>query len=203
MGFRAIIPVFASAVMCAQTPPPPPPSVIDNNLTVSTVVSGLTTPIGMAFLGANDFLVIEKSTGQVKRVVNGVVQGTVLDLAVNSASERGLLGIALHPDFPGNPGVYLYWTCVAAAPPTSNPFVPTATECPDRPVAGADSDELLQVPLLGNRVDRFVWNGTTLTWDRNLIKLHSFQQDGAPTPANQGDEAQPARGNHNGGVIRF
>ena len=35
---------------------------------------------------------------------------TVLDLPVNSGSERGLLGIALHPDFPSNPGVYLYWT---------------------------------------------------------------------------------------------
>jgi glucose/arabinose dehydrogenase len=199
MGIRVILPVFAGAVLCAQTPPPP--SLVDNNLRVSTVVSGLTTPIGMAFLGANDFLVIEKSTGQVKRVTNGAVAGTVLDLAVNSASERGLLGIALHPDFPGNPGVYLYWTCVAAA--GSTPFVPSVTACPDQPVAGPDSTELAEVPLLGNRVDRFVWNGTTLVWDKNLIKLHSFQADGAPTPPNQGDEAQPARGNHNGGVIRF
>jgi hypothetical protein len=58
----------------------------------------------MAFLGADDFFVLEKATGQVKRVVNGVVQSpAVLDLAVNSASERGLLGIALHPDFPATP----------------------------------------------------------------------------------------------------
>jgi glucose/arabinose dehydrogenase len=50
------------------------------------------------------------------------------------------------------------------------------------------------VPLLGNRVDRFVWNGSTLTYDRNLIKLHAFQNDATNgTP----------RGNHNGGVIRF
>src|SRR4051812_14254460 len=137
------------------------------------------------------------------QVVNGAVQSTVLDLAVNSASERGLLGIALHPDFPGNPGVYLYWTCQAPPPPASNPFVPTATECPDTPALGADTTDILAVPLLGNRVDRFVWDGTSLTFDRNLIKLHAFQNDGAPTPPNQGDSAQPARGNHNGGVIRF
>ncbi|HEX5833723.1 MAG TPA: hypothetical protein VFY34_07715 [Pyrinomonadaceae bacterium] len=32
----------------------------------------------------------------------------------------------------------------------------------------ADTDEILQVPLLGNRVDRFfVWNGSTLTFDHN------------------------------------
>ncbi len=83
----------------------------------------LITPISMAFLGANDFLVLEKNTGQVKRVVNGAVQGTVLDLGVNFASERGLLGIALHPNFPSNPGVYLFWTCRSTALP-ADPFLP-------------------------------------------------------------------------------
>ena len=93
----------------------PAPVVMDPNLAVRTVVSELNLPTGMAFLGANDFFVLEKNSGQVKRVVDGVVRGTVLDLAVNSGSERGLLGIALHPNFhdndPGTPRyVYLYWT---------------------------------------------------------------------------------------------
>src|SRR6185503_15611628 len=64
------------------------PSMLDPNLTVHTVISGLSQPTSMAFIGDNDFLVLEKDTGRVKRVVNGVVQSTVLDLAVNSASER-------------------------------------------------------------------------------------------------------------------
>jgi hypothetical protein len=59
------------------------------------------------------------------------------------------------------------------------------------------------VPLLGNRVDRFVWNGKTLTFDRNLISLRAFQADAAPEPPGQGDEEQAALGNHDGGVIRF
>ena len=59
------------------------------------------------------------------------------------------------------------------------------------------------MPLLGNRVDRFVWNGSTLTFDHNLIMLRAFQNDAAPVPPNQGDEAQPPRGNHDGGVLRF
>ena len=75
------------------------PSVLDPNLAVRTAVGGLNQPTGIAFLGANDFLVTEKATGQVKRVTNGAVAGTVLDLAVNSGSERGLLGIELHPNF--------------------------------------------------------------------------------------------------------
>lgn len=148
------------------------PSVVDPKLAVRAVVSGLNQPTSMAFLGPNDFLALEKPSGRVLRVVDGAVQSTVLDLAVNSASERGLLGIALHPNFPANPGVYLYWT---------------------ESTTGADSAVLAEVPLLGNRVDRFVWNGSALAMDHNLIRLHAFQADAG----------QPLRGNHNGGVIRF
>src|SRR5215204_2448729 len=66
------------------------PTLIDPNLTVRTVVDGLDTPITMAFIGEDDILVLEKGTGRVRRVSDGVVQpAAVLDLAVNSASERG------------------------------------------------------------------------------------------------------------------
>jgi glucose/arabinose dehydrogenase len=180
-------PAFQSGV-AAQTGP----AVTDRNLSVRTVVAGLNQPTSMAFLGANDFLVLEKSTGLVKRVINGSVAGTALDLAVNSASERGLLGMALHPAFAANGWVYLYWTCTAPAP--AEPATPSQIECPDAPETGADTNDVLAVPLLGNRVDRFVWDGTSLTFDQNLIKLRAFQNDatnGVP------------RGNHDGGVIRF
>jgi glucose/arabinose dehydrogenase len=181
------------------------PTMLVPNLGVRTAASGLVTPIGLAFLPDGRWLVLEKNTGQVQIVVNGTVQSTALDLAVNNFSERGLLGIALHPDFATNSFVYLFWSCTAPPPPAENPFFPTATECADTPLTGADSDEVLAVPLLGNRVDRFVWDGSagTLTFDLNLIKLRSFQNDGAPVPPDQGDETQPARGNHDAGVIRF
>ena len=154
------------------------PAVLDPNLAVDTVVTGLSQPTSMAFIGRNDILVLEKASGMVRRIINRILQpAPVLDLAVNFGSERGLLGIALHPDFPRNPGVYLYWTESTA---TSN-GVPI------------DTNDLASTPLLGNRVDRFIWNGSTLTFDRNLIRLHAFQADAG----------QPLRGNHNGGVIRF
>jgi len=149
------------------------PSMIDPNLSVKTVVSGLSQPTSMAFIGNNDFFVFEKNTGKVQRVINGVVQSTPpLDLAVNSASERGGLGIALHPNFAFNGFVYLYWT---------------------ESSTGVDSTTVAEVPVLGNRVDRYIWNGSTLVFDRNLIKLRAYQAD-----ANQ-----QLRGNHNGGVLRF
>jgi len=148
------------------------PTMLDPNLTVNTVLSGLNQPTSMAFIADNDFFVLEKTTGKVQRVVNGVLTSTVLDLAVNGASERGLLGIALHPKFSENGFVYLYWT---------------------ESSTGVDTLNIDEIPLLGNRIDRFVWNGTSLTFDRNLIKLRSLQQD----------TGQTSRGNHNGGVLRF
>ena len=169
---RRTLAAVAAAALMAPALAQAAPSVVDPNLAVRTTVSGLTTPIGVAFLGPNDMLVLEKDTGKVLRVVNGAVQSTVLDLPVNRASERGLLGIALSPQFFVNGKLFLYWT---------------------ESSTGADSGNLADVPLLGNRVDRFSWNGSTLTFDANVVKLRAFQADAG----------QPLRGNHNGGVIRF
>src|SRR5215212_2482797 len=177
------------------------PTMLDPSLGVRPVVTGLITPTSLAFLKANEFLILEKNTGKVQHVVNGAVQNTALDLAVNNFSERGVLGIALDPQFSSNHFVYLYWSCLA--PVSADPFIPSLPECADTPELGTDSSDPLAVPLLGNRVDRFVWDSNTLTFALNLIKLRAFQNDAAPTPPNQGDEAQPARGNHNGGVITF
>lgn len=148
------------------------PLLLDQNLSVRTVASGLNQPTSLAFIGANEFLILERATGRVRRVLDGQLQSPVLDLAVNSASERGLLGLALHPNFPATPYVYLYWT---------------------ESSTGLDTSNTDDVALLGNRVDRFIWNGQTLNLDRNLIRLRALQADAG----------QPARGNHNGGVLRF
>jgi glucose/arabinose dehydrogenase len=151
------------------------PEMLHPRLEVRTVVTDLITPITLAFIGSDDLLVLEKNTGRVMRITDGTIEGPVLDLAVNFASERGLLGIALHPDFPENPGVYLYWT---------------------ESTTGADSGSLDDTPLLGNRVDRFEWDGSTLTFDHNLIRLRALQ------PPNPPHESR-AFGNHDGGVIAF
>jgi len=161
-----------------------PPTILDPNLQVTTYLSsGLTQPIGIVFLGPNDAFVLEKASGQVKRVINGVIQPTpALDLAVNSASERGLLSLVLHPNFPATPYVYIRWT---------------------ESSTGADSTVLSEVPLLGNRVDRYVWNGSTLTLDRNLLQLRSRQADNVDLPGHPGSANPVERGNHNGGVLKF
>jgi glucose/arabinose dehydrogenase len=175
LALRYASALAAGMLFCVPTQAQNPlPELVDSNLNVRSVVAGLNQPTSMAFLGANDFLVLEKATGRVQRVVNGAVQSTVLDLAVNFGSERGLLGIALHPQFPATPWVYLYWT---------------------ESSTGADTNVLANTPLLGNRVDRFIWNAAaaTLTHDKEIIRLRARQEDAG----------QPARGNHNGGILRF
>jgi aldose sugar dehydrogenase len=166
-----------------------PLTVLDPNLQVTTVLdsaSGLSQPIGIVFLGSvADFLVLEKASGQIKRVINGVIQpNPVLDLAVNSNSERGLLSLVLHPNFPVTPLAYVRWT---------------------QSSTGADSTAVSQVPLLGNRVDRFVWNPAagTLEPDQNVILLRSRQTDNVAVPGHPGTNNPSENGNHNGGVLKF
>ena len=84
------------------------PMLIDPNLTVSLVASGLDMPTQMVFIGSDDILVLQKNDGKVMRVTNGVLQPTpVLDVDVDPRSFGGLLGIALHPNFQTNKYVYL------------------------------------------------------------------------------------------------
>ncbi len=103
----AVLLAFGCAVpVVAQTMPG------DLNLVVATHVTGLSQPTTMAFVGANDILVLQKANGQVRRVL-GATPATlqvapVLDVNVNSSSERGLLGIAVQPGSPIR--VFLYFT---------------------------------------------------------------------------------------------
>jgi glucose/arabinose dehydrogenase len=72
------------------------PIIKDTNLKAEIVFKGLTYPTGMAFLDQDDILVIEKDTGIVRRIVNGVMlQEPLLDVNVATQGHRGMLGIAV------------------------------------------------------------------------------------------------------------
>lgn len=115
--------------------------VVDPALRVDVVVDGLSVPTSIAFLALDDFLVLQKNDGRVLRVAPHLPQPTVvLDVAVATASERGLLGIALSPDFRNDQGLYLY-------------FTESAT--------GDDDPDFFATPA-GNRVYRYRWDGTAL-----------------------------------------
>src|SRR6267142_5762593 len=119
----------------------------DPTLQVKEVVSGLNQPTAMAFIGLGDILVLQKGDGRVRRVINGILQtGQVLDVAVDELSERGLLGIALHPNFPATPSIYLYYTQSSTLGDTSG-------------------------SPLANRVYSYTWNGSALVSPSLILDL--------------------------------
>jgi glucose/arabinose dehydrogenase len=90
-------------------------SISDNTLNVEAAVEGLSSPTSMVFLHDNNILVLEKE-GSVRLVSNGILQEQpILQVPVNTESERGLLGVALSNGSNGNQGttntdVFLYYT---------------------------------------------------------------------------------------------
>ena len=76
------------------------------------IAGGLNDPVAFTF-GPNDRIwYVEKDTGEI-RVLNrrtGRSQRFFVVSRVNGEGERGLLGIALHPNFPATPYVYAYAT---------------------------------------------------------------------------------------------
>jgi glucose/arabinose dehydrogenase len=136
-----------AACLCSGVAANAAPALKDSNLQVTEVVSGLSSPTAMTFIGPDDILVLQKNDGKVLRAINGVLQSApVLDVNVDNESERGMLGIALHPDFPATPFVYLYYT--------------------ESSTAGDSSGS-----PAGNRVYRYTWNGSTLASPSLILDL--------------------------------
>ncbi|MCC2649759.1 MAG: putative quinoprotein glucose/sorbosone dehydrogenase (modular protein), partial [Nitrososphaeraceae archaeon] len=82
------------------------PVINDPSLMAEIVIEGLSSPTSMAFMDSNNILVLEK-TGSVRLISNGILQEQpVLNVPVDTESERGLLGIATLED----DTVFLYFT---------------------------------------------------------------------------------------------
>ena len=69
------------------------PKLRESDFNLYKIVDGFSRPTGMTFLGPDDFLVTEEDTGIVKRVIDGRVSQTVLDVDVSTNDSRGLIGI--------------------------------------------------------------------------------------------------------------
>lgn len=160
------------------------PTLLDPGLQIQTVLNaGLSQPIGIVFMRPDDYFVLEKASGQIKRVTLGLLQpAPVLDLPVNSNSERGLLSMVLHPNFPATPFAYVRWT---------------------ESISGVDSTAVADVPLLGNRVDRFAWDGSSLVFDRTLIRLRARQTDNLPVPGHPCGSSQESFMARRAGDVRI
>lgn len=118
--------------------------------TDTAYVSGLTQPIGTAFSPDGRMFIIQKG-GAIKVAQAGKVVSTFATISVSTNSERGLLGIALDPDFPNTPYVYVYYT--------------TSASSKDAPATPK------------NRVSRFTANGNVAVADSEVILLDNIPSD--------------------------
>ncbi len=112
------------------------------------VATGLSSPTAMTVAPDGRIFVTEK--GGALRVVknNALLSQPFLTVSVNTASERGLLGVAFDPGFLSNRFVYVYYTTAAA--PIHNRvsrFTASSTN-PDVVQAGSELP-ILDLPTLG------------------------------------------------------
>lgn len=149
----------------AQTPPtehnqreftdePGDPDIYDPNLHTELVVDlgPASLPTTMAFLGPDDFLVLEKEKGTVQRVVNGkVLPEPMLDVNVAGSIERCMCGIAISNNVQGHTYVFLYYTEAQTA----------------------DRDDMTATPQapLGNRLYRYELVDNKLVNPKMLLDL--------------------------------
>ena len=127
--------------------------VTDLNLQVEQFARGLKLPTSMAFLGADEIVVIEKENGTVRKIIEGKVQAKpLLDVAVATKDERGMLGIAIsRSEINERTYVFLY-------------FTESAT--------GRDGDDItLKKEPLGNRLYRYELVNDKLVNPKLLLDL--------------------------------
>jgi glucose/arabinose dehydrogenase len=73
-------------------------------------ITGLSSATAFAQTPDGRFLVAQQG-GALRVVKNGTLLGTpMLNVSVDSRGERGLLGVAVHPDFTSNGYIYVYYT---------------------------------------------------------------------------------------------
>ncbi len=119
-------------------------STIPSGFREQEVVSGMDSPTAFAFAPDGRIFVTEQG-GAVRVIKEDVLLATpFLTVNADDNGERGLLGIALHPDFPTTPYVYIYYTVPGS--PAHNRLSRFAA---DGDVATGSEDELVDFEDLG------------------------------------------------------
>ena len=99
------------------------PTVIDPNLKVELVTSGLNAPTNMVVVDDHVKLVLERYNGKIKRIINDILEAEpLIDVNVAAgAGERGMLGIVLSKNIK-HTYVFVYFTESEfdGGPPTGN-----------------------------------------------------------------------------------
>jgi glucose/arabinose dehydrogenase len=171
--------VFLAALMLVAAPA---------NAAVKVVtVAPLANPVGFTFTPGGRIVYAERASGEI-RIFNpttGVDRLFFRIGGVNSEGERGALGVALHPDWPRRPFVYVYVTRGPGAAPLRNQLMRIRSV--DR--HGTDPKVLLQSPI-GDRANH---NGGRIAFGPDG-KLYVVIGDGGEDPSTAQDLSDEPRG---------
>jgi len=108
--WKTILPSFSffilflfPALLLAQNLPPGFSQVL--------ITNAVTSPSAICFTPNDGRIFVAEKTGSLRVIKNGVLlPKPFVTLSVSTSGERGLVGVALHPNFSTNKYVYLYYT---------------------------------------------------------------------------------------------
>lgn len=169
-GVWLVVAATASLVLVARPPAIEAVAVLPDHFADDVVFSGLSTPTVVQFSPDGRVFVGEKR-GVVKVFdsVTDTTPATFVDLRTNTYNfwDRGLLGLALAPDFPADPSVYVLYTYDA----------PIGGEAPTFGIPGANSDSCPTPPgatadgcVVSTRLSRFVADGNQAGPEQVLVE---------------------------------
>jgi glucose/arabinose dehydrogenase/PKD repeat protein len=146
--------ILSVLVACTPISPDPKPSL---GKFENTLVASVPSPTAFAFTPDGRMLITTKN-GQVYVYTNRLLETPVLDLGnkVCNDGERGILGVAVDPDFTSNRFIYLYYTFNKS---------------------GVCEARTERIPV--NRVSRFILNDTSVDPQSEVILV-----DNVPSYAN-------------------
>lgn len=125
------------------------------------IATGIASPTAMA-VAPDGRIFVAQQTGALRVVRDGVLLGPpFVTLSTNTLGERGLLGVALDPNFATTPYVYLYYTS-PTAPPRVNRVVRYTASAGNPDVAAAGS--ALQLIELSALSTAYIHNGGALAF---------------------------------------
>jgi PKD repeat protein len=158
------------ALFAGLSPSPAGATTLPPNFQDTVVFSGLTSPTSVRFAADGRVFVAQKN-GVIKEFdsLSDPTPTTVIDLGVETDDfwDRGLLGLALDPNFPSTPYMYVleaYDAPIGGTAPTWN------DACPTPP--GANTDGC----VISGRLMRLTLSGNSVTTTKILIKDQWCQQ---------------------------
>jgi glucose/arabinose dehydrogenase len=170
--FLAAAALLASAAGAATLP---------TGFAETRIATGIPSPTAMAF-APDGRLFVAQQNGQLRVIKNNALLAQpFLTVSVNSAGERGLLGVAFDPNFASNGFVYVYYTTASA--PIHNRLSRFTASAANPDVAAAGSEvQLLNLPNLSSATNH---NGGAIHFgtDGRLYVAVGENANGANAPS--------------------